>query len=67
MQTSRNYEGSNNPHAILTDAIVMAARRLHKPYSRNYSVRALAEIFKVPHTAMEDAISGRTWKHLKAD
>lgn len=59
-------EGENNSRAILTEEIVLEARKLHKPYSREHSARALAERFGVSTRTMHLAITGRRWKHLEA-
>jgi hypothetical protein len=65
-QAHRNQAGESNPRAILTEAIVLAARKLYQPYSREHGTRALARRFGVSQQTMQAAIEGRSWQHLKA-
>lgn len=54
--------GESSPTSVLTESIVIEARREYA--SGSVSVRTLAAKYAVPYTALRAAIDGRTWRHL---
>lgn len=56
-----HQRGEDNDSAVLTDQIVLAARRR---YRGGESVGQLAEAFSVALGTLQGALSGKTWSHL---
>lgn len=57
--------GERNPASKLTDDDVRCIRSIYKPYSREFSQRALARRFGVSKKVIELVLSGRAWGHVK--
>jgi hypothetical protein len=60
-RTRYNQRGEANDSAILTDTIVLEARRR---YRNGESAGQLAKAMEVPLSALQGALSGVTWTHL---
>lgn len=53
--------GEASPNAKLTAEIVRDARRLH---AHGYTLRWLADRYKVSNVSIYNAVTKRTWKHV---
>ncbi len=56
--------GENNHGAKLTAEAVTEIRRLHK--TGDLSLRAIAVLFNVRHSTIEDVVRRRTWRHIES-
>lgn len=56
--------GSQNHNAKLTEAQVAQARRIAELRRALPTTRALARRFGISHDRLEDAVKGKTWKHV---
>jgi len=64
LDAERQARGEGHAMHVLTEAQVLNARRRHVP-GRAGNTRALAEEFGVAVTTLRNAVSGRSWRHLK--
>lgn len=58
---SGRFVGENNPKAKLTTDIVM---KLRAEYQSGITVMGLCKRYGYPWTTVDNAVKGRTWKHL---
>ncbi len=58
-------QGSKSINSKLTEDIVRYCREVHIDKHPLYSKKALSEKFDVHITAIQKAIDGITWKHVK--
>jgi hypothetical protein len=61
---SNAARGEANGLAVLTDAIVRAARERYVPFCRVNGIAAMARGFGVNLTALRYAVHGISWKHV---
>ena len=54
--------GENNPHAKLTEAVVVEMRRR---FQDGETLRAIGRHFSVSHLTVRDVVTGQTWKHVE--
>jgi hypothetical protein len=59
----RTTKGAEHPHAKLTEKIVKEIKSKHA--TGKYSQRALGREYGVSHTAIQDILKGKQWKHVK--
>lgn len=57
--------GEQNPQSVLTRSDVKTMKRLYQKYNRGgWTLKKLAERFRVTQQAVHNAITGKTWSHL---
>lgn len=57
--------GTRHGNAKLREEDVAWARASYKPYSREFSYRAMARVLGCEHETLELACKGETWKHVE--
>lgn len=63
--TRKGRQAKGEDKSKLTTQEVKAIRTLYKPFSRKYSARKLAQIFKSTHQNISCITRRKSWKHIK--
>lgn len=64
VERGRSARGTKQHLAVLTDAMVLEARRQYIKGSPTHGLKPLAKMFNVSVSALHAAISGTTWRHI---